>query len=101
MGNRIMRTTGYISQMLIRDRVLTFLEVLFPVEVVSSWPQSTRSGLTILWFYLCANPSKTETCFSPEHLLSPFRKSQALIRHAVAHLLPGVHAWAEVVAEEA
>lgn len=96
-----MRTTGYISQMLIRDRVLTFLELLFPAMVVSSRPQSTLSGLTILWFYLYANPSKREACFSPEHLLSPFRKSQAPLRHAVAQLLPGVRAWAEVMAEGA
>lgn len=87
-----MRTAGYISQMLIRARVLTFFELLFPVGVVSSWAQSTLSGLTILWFYLSANPSKREACFPPEHLLSPFRKSQAPIRHAVAHLLPGVRA---------
>lgn len=96
-----MRTAGYISQMLIRVRGLTFLKLLFPVEVVSSWPQSTLSGLTILLFYLCANPSKREACFPPEHLLSPFRKSQARIRHAAAHLLAGVRTWAEVMAEEA
>lgn len=85
-----MQSTGNISQMLIRNRVLTFLELLFPVEVASSWPQSTLSGLIILWFYFCANPSKREACFSSGHLLSPFRKSQAPIRHDVAHLLPGV-----------